>query len=87
MTARSVTLMHSISKITVCNIKYLKNGNAQGSLLYIEHRPTGDVKLKSNALSAMAIVGNEAIPTGKATVNGVVITASLPGSSTMVSRD
>jgi len=53
------------------NIKYLKNGNAQGSLLYIEHRPTGDVKLKSNALGGMAIIGNEAIPTGKATVNGV----------------
>jgi len=53
------------------NIKYLKNGNAQGSLLYIEHRPTGEVKLKSNALSGMAIVGNEAIPTGKGTVNGV----------------
>ena len=53
------------------NIKYLKNGNAQGSLLYIEHRPTGDVTLKSNSLGGMAIVGNEAIPTGKATVNGV----------------
>jgi hypothetical protein len=53
------------------NIKYLKNGNAQGSLLYIEHRPTGDVKVKSNALGAMAIVGNEAMPVGKATVNTV----------------
>ncbi len=53
------------------NIKYLKNGNAQGSLLYIEHRPTGDVVVKSNAIGAMAIVGNEAKPTGKATVNGV----------------
>jgi hypothetical protein len=53
------------------NIKYLKNGNAQGSLLYIEHRPTGDVKVKSNAMGALAIVGNEAKPTGKATVNGV----------------
>jgi hypothetical protein len=53
------------------NIKYLKNGNAQGSLLYIEHRPTGDVVVKSNAISTMAIVGNEAMPTGKATINGV----------------
>ncbi|HEX7296580.1 MAG TPA: Ig-like domain-containing protein, partial [Pyrinomonadaceae bacterium] len=53
------------------NIKYLKNGNAQGSLLYIEHRPTGDVIVKSNALGALAIVGNEAKPTGKAVVNGV----------------
>ena len=53
------------------NIKYLKNGNAQGSLLYIEHRPTGDVVIKSNAISTMAIVGNEAVPTGKATDGGV----------------
>jgi subtilisin family serine protease len=53
------------------NIKYLKSGTAQGSLLYIEHRPTGDVVLKSNAIGTMAIVGNEAKPTGKATLNGV----------------
>jgi len=53
------------------NIKYLKNGNAQGSLLYVEHRPTGDVVLRSNALGNMAIVGNEALPTGRATLNGV----------------
>jgi hypothetical protein len=52
------------------NIKYLKNGNAQGSLLYIEHRPGGDVKIKSNSIGAMAIVGGEAVPTGKATING-----------------
>jgi len=48
------------------NIKYLKSGNAQGALLYIEHRPTGNVVIKSNSLGAMAIVGNEAIPSGKA---------------------
>jgi bacillolysin len=53
------------------NIKYLKNGNAQGNFIYIEHRATGDVILKSNSLGAMAIVGNEAQPTGKAVVNGV----------------
>jgi hypothetical protein len=53
------------------NVKYLKNGNAQGSLLYIEHRPTGDVIVKSNAIGSMAIVGNEAIPTGKAVLGGV----------------
>ena len=53
------------------NIKYLKKGNAQGSLLFIEHRPDGDVVVKSNAMGAMAIVGNEAQPTGKATVGGV----------------
>ena len=65
-------LIHNGYKASVgVNIKYLKNGNAQGSLLYIEHRPTGDVKVKSNVISNMAIVGNEALPTGKATVNGV----------------
>ncbi|HYH84774.1 MAG TPA: post-COAP-1 domain-containing protein [Pyrinomonadaceae bacterium] len=61
------------------NIKYLKNGNAQGSLLYVEHRPEGDVVVKSNAMGSMAIVGNEAKPTGKATVNGV-------GSHTFIAR-
>ena len=65
-------LIHNGFKASVgVNIKYLKNGNAQGSLLYIEHRPTGDVVLKSNAVGSMAIVGNEALPTGKATLNAV----------------
>jgi hypothetical protein len=71
------------------NIKFLKNGNAQGSLLYIEHRPTGDVVVKSNAIGSMAIVANEALPTGKATVNGTgnhgfiarIIDNGEPGSS------
>jgi subtilisin family serine protease len=65
-------LIHNGFKASVgVNIKYLKSGNAQGSLLYIEHRPTGDVVLKSNAIGSMAIVGNEALPTGKATLNAV----------------
>ena len=64
-------LIHNGFHATVgVNIKYLKNGNAQGSLLYIEHRPGGDVKIKSNSIGTMAIVGSEAVPTGKATVNG-----------------
>ena len=64
-------LIHNGYKASVgVNIKYLKSGNAQGSLLYIEHRPTGDVVVKSNAIGSMAIVGGEALPTGKATVNG-----------------
>ncbi len=66
------SIIHNGYKANVgVNIKYLKNGNAQGSLLYIEHRPTGDVVLKSNAIGAMAIVGNEALPSGKATLNGL----------------
>jgi hypothetical protein len=65
-------LIHNGFKVSVgVNIKYLKNGNAQGSLLFIEHRPTGNVVVKSNAIGSMAIVGNEAIPTGKATLNGI----------------
>ena len=64
-------LIHNGFKATVgVNIKYLKSGNAQGALLYIEHRPGGDVKVKSNSMGAMAIVGSEAVPTGKANVNG-----------------
>jgi hypothetical protein len=45
-----------------------RTGNAQGSFLYIEHRPTGDVRLKSNAMQTLAIVGNSAAIIGKATL-------------------
>jgi len=66
------SIIHNGYKATIgVSIKYLKSDKAQGSLLYIEHRPTGDVVLKSNAIGSMAIVANEAIPTGKATLNGV----------------
>jgi hypothetical protein len=62
------------------NVKYLRNGNAQGSVLYIEHRPDGDYKVKSNSLNSsggLAILpitgGMEAQAAGKATftVNGI----------------
>ncbi len=53
------------------NVKFLKKGNAQGSLLYIQHRPAGDVVLKSNALAPLVIVGNTAAIQGKATLNGL----------------
>jgi hypothetical protein len=53
------------------NVKFLKNANSQGSVLYMEHRPDGDVKLKSNALGPLAIVGNQGIVTGKGTLNDV----------------
>jgi hypothetical protein len=52
------------------NGKYLKNGQSKGSLLVIEHRPTGDVILKSNAIQSLSIVGSTAILIGKATLNG-----------------
>lgn len=71
------------------NIKYLKNGKPQGSLLYIEHRPNGEVKIKSNALDSLSIVNNTAIILTKATVNGIgnhnirmtVVDNGEPGSS------
>ncbi|HEX8089456.1 MAG TPA: M36 family metallopeptidase [Blastocatellia bacterium] len=53
------------------NVKYLKNGQAQGSMLYLEHRPGGDVKLKSNSLQSLSVAGNTGIILGKATLNGV----------------
>src|SRR5258705_12717721 len=33
-------------------LKCLKNGNAQGSILYVEHRPNGDRKVKSTSLNS-----------------------------------
>jgi len=48
------------------NVKYLKNGKAQGQIMYIEHRPNGDLKVKSNAMQNVAILNNEAQVTAKA---------------------
>jgi hypothetical protein len=53
------------------NVKFLKSGQAQGSLLFIDHRLSGDVKVKSNAMGTVSIVGKTAIVLGKTTVNGV----------------
>ena len=54
------------------NVKYQKNGNAQGQMLYIEHRPAGDYVVKSNVISTLSIAGGHtAITIGKATINGV----------------
>ncbi|HSK72561.1 MAG TPA: post-COAP-1 domain-containing protein, partial [Pyrinomonadaceae bacterium] len=71
------------------NIKYLKNGKPQGSLLYIERRPGGEIKIKSNALDSLSIVNNMAIILTKATLNGIgnhnirmtVVDNGEPGSS------
>src|SRR5262249_47194088 len=52
-------------------VKYNKNAQPQGSVMYLEHRPGTDVTLKSNALQSMSIVANTAVILGKATVNGV----------------
>ena len=66
------TVMHNgVPANFAFSAKYLKNGQTQGSLLYLEHRASGDVVLKSNSMGSLAIVGNTAAITGKATLNGV----------------
>jgi subtilisin family serine protease len=52
------------------NVKYQKNGNAQGQILFIEHRPSGNVKVKSNNLGTLSIAGDTAIILGKAVIDG-----------------
>ena len=51
--------------------KYVRNGQPKGSLLVIEHRPTGPVILKSNSVQSVSITGNTGILITKATLNGV----------------
>ena len=53
------------------NVKYQKNGNAQGQVLVIEHRAGGPMKFKSNNLGTLSIAGDTAILLGKAVIDGV----------------
>jgi len=53
------------------NVKSQKDGTSQGSLTYVEHRPGGDVMLKSSSMGPLVIAGNEGIFAGTATLNGV----------------
>ncbi len=65
-------LIHNGNRATInVNFKFHKNGNLQGSLEYVERTPGGDVVVESTAVGSMAIVGNEAMTSGTATVNGV----------------
>jgi hypothetical protein len=84
------TIMHDgIPASFGFSVKYLKNGQTQGSLLYIEHRSSGDVKLKSNAMQSLAIVSNIGVILGKATLGAVgnygfmatVLDAGEPGTA------
>jgi predicted extracellular nuclease len=43
------------------NVKYNKKGGTQGSLLYAEYDPAGEVRVKSNSIQSLSIVGSEAI--------------------------
>lgn len=53
------------------NVRYKKNSTPQGQLLYIEHRPTGDIIVRGNVMQSLAILGHTAVFTGKGPVNGV----------------
>jgi hypothetical protein len=55
------------------SVKYQKNKTgAQGNFIYIEDRPTGEFKVKSNSLKSLSIVGGTIIvETKNATANGV----------------
>jgi hypothetical protein len=53
------------------NVKSQKDGTSQGSLTYVEHRPGGDLVLKSSSMGPLVIVGNQGIFEGTATLNGV----------------
>jgi hypothetical protein len=53
------------------NAKYNKNDDLRGELLYIELRPSGLVKLKSDDLQSLSIVGDTGVILGKATLNDV----------------
>jgi hypothetical protein len=57
------------------NVKYLRNGNTQGQMIFIEHRGGGDMTVKSNAMDSLSIVngagGGTAVILGRATLNGV----------------
>jgi len=53
------------------NVKYLKNGKPQGAMLYFEHCPGGNAKIKSNAMQSMSIVNNTSVIISKAVFNGV----------------
>jgi hypothetical protein len=71
------------------SVKYLKNGSPQGSFAFVEHRSTGDVKLKSNSLQSLSIAGNTGVLLGKASLNDVgnytfrltIVDNGEPGSS------
>jgi uncharacterized repeat protein (TIGR02543 family) len=67
----SGTVMHNgVAAEFAISAKYLKNGNPQGGLVYIEHRASGDVTVKTTAMSSLSLVGSTAVIDAKATVNG-----------------
>jgi uncharacterized repeat protein (TIGR01451 family) len=53
------------------NAKYKNNGSLDGTLLYIEHRSTGDVKVQGSVAHTLAVSGNGAVFVMDVTLNGV----------------
>lgn len=53
------------------NAKFLPNNKIQGSFNYVEHRPSGDVKLNADSIQSLSIVNGTAVIVGKASLNGV----------------
>src|SRR5262249_42297058 len=51
------------------SVKYRRDGNPQGGLLYAERR--GRRRVQSNSIQSLSVIGNRAILVGKATVKGV----------------
>jgi len=47
------------------------NSLPQGNVLYIERRPTGDVKFRSTSLQSLTAFGGTAVINGRTTLNGV----------------
>ena len=70
MTGGGTVLHNGVLANYGVSVKFLKNGQIQGNLRFIDHRPTGNVMLKSNALTSLAIVGDTAVLLSKATLDG-----------------
>ena len=63
------SLIHNAFLANFGFVARLVSGHAQGSFIYSEHRPAGDVTLRSVSLTSLTIVGNTATIQGTATVN------------------
>ena len=62
---------NGVSADFALSLKYQKDGSLIGGLAYVEHRPGGDLKVSTTALTSMSIVdGNTAVILGYASVNG-----------------
>jgi hypothetical protein len=71
VTGGGTVLDNAVPAEFAMNVKYLKSGNIQGGMIYIEHRHSGDVVVKTNSLTSLSVITNTAVLLSKATVNGV----------------